>query len=145
MINIETLKNLLDRLGLHQKTDICLDGQLAIDTCKQIIDDALKRCDKAQIRPIDLCLLDQQMPKKDGMQVVQEIRDYIARKQTEYFEQTQIQEPEFVFLTAYKSRHFAGFLRQLNIKQCYEKPIQLEQLQYIVENLSAKDIQAIEQ
>ena len=47
-------------------------------------------------------LLDLQMPQKNGIQVVQEVKDFYKQLQEE-FTLLRIVEPEFVFLTAFSS------------------------------------------
>lgn len=44
-------------------------------------------------------LLDFQMPRKNGIQVVSDIRKYIQNKNI--ISEHELQEPEFVFMTAY--------------------------------------------
>lgn len=48
---------------------MCVDGQEAIDKCKDIVDKALHEKDEftKSIQPIGLCLLDFQMPRKNGI------------------------------------------------------------------------------
>lgn len=62
------------------------------------------------------------MPLKNGIQVVQEVRAYYQLRQKERPGQ-QIAEPQFVFLTAFKTHAFYKHLIALNITECYEKPI----------------------
>ena len=50
------------------------------------------------------------MPNKNGLQVVQEVREYIKIRQQE-FTNFVIEEPKFVFLTAYKTTGFMNHLK----------------------------------
>lgn len=43
-----------------------------------------------------------------------------------------ISEPHFVFLTAYKTSAFDNLLKELEVTEIYEKPLQLEQLKKIL-------------
>ena len=44
-----------------------------------------------------------------------------------------LREPLFVMLTAYKTLHFEKHVKQLGIGECYEKPIDPEQLILILQ------------
>jgi len=54
------------------------------------------------IRPVALALLDLQMPIKNGIQVVEEIRKFYVTTRLEN-PGIQLKEPRFVFLTAYST------------------------------------------
>lgn len=75
------------------------------------------------------------MPQKNGLEVVKAVRDlYASIRDT--LELTnpglKLKEPIFVFLTAYASLTFRKYLSQHNIMHCYEKPLQIEQLENIL-------------
>ena len=64
---------------------------------------SLKNSSKeTKIKPVLLMLLDFQMPLKNGIQVVKEVKRYFRLKQKENYEILMI-EPMIVFLTAFKS------------------------------------------
>ena len=65
------------------------------------------------------------MPKKNGMEVVKEIRDLIKSHQDRG---PDVLEPVFVFLTAFKTKTFDSFLESNNIHHCFEKPLSNEAL-----------------
>lgn len=65
-INVEVIKNNIEKLGLLYQTDFVINGQQAIDKTKKLLDDALKSESK-NIKPISLMLLDFQMPLKNGI------------------------------------------------------------------------------
>ena len=67
-INLDILKTYMETLGILENCDFCVNGQIAIDRAKSLIDEASERGDLN--RPICLMLLDMQMPKKNGQQVV---------------------------------------------------------------------------
>ena len=71
-----------------------------------------------------LLLLDFQMPIKNGIQVVQEIRSMYA-KTRKNFANLILKDPEIVFLTAFRTPNFLSYLKQFSVSECYEKPIEL--------------------
>ena len=128
-INLEILTFFMNELGIREYCDFCTNGQLAIDKVKSLVDNALETGETD--RPICLMLLDMEMPQKNGMQVVDEVREYYQLQCL----RRELKEPEFVFVTAFKSQHFASYLEKLNITQFYEKPMMQEQLKSIIEQL----------
>ena len=46
-----------------------------------------------------------------------------------------ILEPKFVFLTAFKTKSFVKMLNDMGVEECFEKPIQIEQLRYLTESI----------
>jgi len=50
-----------------------------------------------------------------------------------------IQEPEFVFLTAFSSKTFKQHIQVLGVTKVYEKPLQIETLKEILGGLSSDD------
>ena len=77
------------------------------------------------IRPVDFMLLDFQMPKKNGIQVLMEVRELFVTK-NKVNPQIKLEEPVYVFLTAFSTVHFRKHVESLGVKNVYEKPIQLE-------------------
>lgn len=79
MINMQVIKSQLNQLGLAQACDYCYNGEQAVDQAIAIIDEAVLNCFEweAQVTPICLMLLDFQMPRKNGLQVVEHLRQYI--------------------------------------------------------------------
>ena len=82
--------------------------------------------------PISLMILDFQMPRKNGLQVIEEIRTFIARQNRS--SAVKIKEPFFVMLTAYSTSAFIQYANKLKILAVYEKPLRLETLAQILEN-----------
>ena len=66
-VNIDVLSDHLQTLGAFENTEMCIDGQSTIDKCKQIIDEAISDTSCVNVTPIDLMLLDFQMPNKNGI------------------------------------------------------------------------------
>jgi CheY-like chemotaxis protein len=124
LINIEVLKNHFVELGLAEVSEFCINGQDTIDAAKKAIDQAIEgRVDQPSISPIDFMLLDFQMPRKNGFQVLKEVKDYYALKQSECKERCLILEPVFVFLTAFATTSFRQHVLSLGVKLVFEKPI----------------------
>ncbi len=72
LLSYSLIKQLLIDQGVLQKTTLTINGQQAIDTAKQIFEIALtqrQEGDKSPFKPIDLMVLDFQMPLKTGVQV----------------------------------------------------------------------------
>ena len=80
------------------------------------------------VKPVDLFLLDFQMPVKNGIEVVKRVRAMISGHR-ELYPEICFEEPRFVFLTAFKTVSFYKHLKDMNIKECYEKPIDFDQLE----------------
>ena len=99
---------------------------------KQIVENALPGYKPDQVfKPIDFMLLDYQMPKKTGIQVVMEAREYFKKTAQTY---DKLDEPVYVFLTAFATPSFKKHLKEsLDVRLVYEKPIHLEQLKIIFE------------
>ena len=71
------------------------------------------------------------MPKKTGIQVVTEAREYF-KKTAQIFDK--LEEPVYVFLTAFATPSFKKHIEEgLGVKDVFEKPIHLEQLKIILE------------
>jgi CheY-like chemotaxis protein len=75
------------------------------------------------------------MPLKNGVQVVQEIKTFYKQIQME-IGSINLREPLFVMLTAYKTLHFEKHVKEQGISQCFEKPIDPEQLIEILQQSS---------
>ena len=76
-------------------------------------------------------LLDFQMPQKNGIQVLTEVRELYSEKRKTYG-LTQLIEPEFIFLTAYMTNGFKNHLSKIGIDKGYEKPLLEQQLRNIL-------------
>ena len=69
-------------------------------------------------------LLDMQMPKKNGIQVVEEVKAMYKNAQESLRERgVELVEPLYVFLTAFSSIALRKHLVNLGVTHIYEKPI----------------------
>ena len=89
-----------------------------LHTAKEIFDHAIEQVPqelltKLEIKPISLILLDFQMPRMNGIEVVENLRNLLHR----YFvlKGIKIFEPRIVFLTAYKTAQFKRHLETIGI------------------------------
>jgi len=67
-------------------------------------------------------LLDLQMPFKNGLQVVKEVKEFYNKLRSKNNKLILI-DPHFVFLTAFSTNSLRKHLESMNVKSCYEKPI----------------------
>ena len=77
-------------------------------------------------------LLDFQMPKKNGLQVIEAYRKYLKIKNTE-IKNLKVVEPHYVFLTAFASKNFKTLMESNGFLNVYEKPIQVEELEKLLQ------------
>ena len=81
LINLEVLRGYTKRLGVDHCSRFYINGQEAIDAVKYEVDNALVEfSEKSSMKPVEIMLLDFQMPLKNGIQVVQEIRQHYKLK-----------------------------------------------------------------
>ena len=69
---MQVVKGQLESQGLLEQTDFYYNGQEAFNRSLQLFEEA-EDCGT----PIDLMLIDQQMPLMTGMELVKNIRDYL--------------------------------------------------------------------
>jgi hypothetical protein len=60
LVNIEIIQGYLKKLSVEELSIVCVNGQIAIDQCKGLIDKAIYENDSLDnvVCPISLCLLD---------------------------------------------------------------------------------------
>jgi response regulator RpfG family c-di-GMP phosphodiesterase len=109
------------------------DGLETIHIAKDIIDSKFSTVanslTKVSIRPISLMLLDLQMPKKNGIEVVKWVEWYCKELRKNL---VTVQPPLFVFHSAYFTNMSQRQLESLGIKHYFEKPMNIQQLQDVV-------------
>ena len=72
------------------------------------------------------------MPKKNGLQVFQEVKYFYSQIRDFGEDDIEVLEPKIVFLTSYATPVFRKHIAQLGCQHCYEKPLQLEELREIL-------------
>ena len=67
---------------LVDKTSFCINGQEAIEDTIKSVETALTQIpkDTTRFRPVNLMLLDYQMPFKNGLEVMKEIKEFYREK-----------------------------------------------------------------
>lgn len=78
------------------------------------------------------------MPKMNGVQVLQKIRNF-CKEYNETQPDIKIEEPTYVFLTAYASQAFKAYLRDLGVEMIFEKPLRKEILSQILEKCKVQE------
>ena len=128
LINIEVLKTQIEELGQLYRCEFCYDGDKTLAKAIEITEQAIQESNKSEetkIKPISLMLLDFQMPKKNGLQVIEAYRNFLKLRLSK-IKNLSVIEPHYVFLTAFASKHFKALLESKGFLNVYEKPIQLE-------------------
>ena len=73
-------------------------------------------------RPLDLLLCDFQMPKLNGMELIQKLRTFISR-QNQLNEKIKLVEPHIVIVSAYLTQQMKKHLTSAGITNLFEKPV----------------------
>ena len=84
------------------------------------------------VRPVSLLLLDVQMPRKSGIQVLIEIKDYFRNVNNMTDDGVEVLAPKIVLLTSYLTPTLRQHLKSLGCKYFYDKPLSLQQLRDIL-------------
>lgn len=77
------------------------------------------------LQPITLMLLDFQMPYKNGIEVVKDVRELYSVFSLDF---PHLVDPNFVFLTGFMTTALKNHLLTLGIDEIYEKPLSEEKL-----------------
>jgi CheY-like chemotaxis protein len=126
LINIEVLKSQLTEIGVIEKCTFCHDGQSVIEKTKSLLDVYIENCKAGKpALPVAFMLLDFQMPKKNGIQVIDEIRLYFKNCQKLNLD-IKIDEPTYVILTAFMTPSFIKHGNSIGVTHIYAKPLQKE-------------------
>ena len=82
-------------------------------------------------QPVKLMLLDNNMPRIMGIQVIKMLRKFITEENKS--RAVKVKEPMFVIITAFVSPLLSSFLAAENIEQLvFEKPLQKEEISAIL-------------
>ena len=129
----------LTTLERIQDCDFCVNGMEAVDKVIRVYENCVfgqETPEPGRLRrlaPIQLLMLDFQMPKLTGVQVVGAVRKYLKERNMSLKEiGIELQEPKIVFVTAFLSVGFRKHIAELGILNAYEKPLQLAQLKKIL-------------
>lgn len=148
LINVTVLKQQLQAMNLLDQCIFCFDGAEAFDVCVDTIKEAVSKCaDRSHVefvKPIALLMLDFQMPKMNGIQLLEKLKLFYKHfdtssvigckgKTSKFRKVLKLEEPTYVFLTAYSSNQFKQHIQSLGVDLQFEKPLQLEQLRRIVQ------------
>lgn len=108
-------------INLHNNSKYFTDGQQVIDAVKQEL------LQSESDRPIRTLLLDFQMPKKNGLQVVEEVKKLY--QMINGMEDRRLREPDYVFLSAVVvNKAFQDHCRKSGVEHFFEKPLDNEHL-----------------
>ncbi len=75
LLNIELVKENFKQLELINRSQFFIDGVSLLETAKQILSEAT--VDRNHNQPIQAIILDYQMPHKNGIDVIKELRGLI--------------------------------------------------------------------
>ena len=75
------------------------------------------------------------MPRKNGIQAAQEIKDIYEDMNKNHPELCMLKPPKVIILTAFKTPCFEAHIKQFGITECYEKPIELDLLCSVIDNV----------
>lgn len=135
---MQCIKYQLEELGILNTCDFCFNGEETVRLVQARVEAALSQIaldpssDRVKrITPVKLMLLDFQMPRMNGIQVVEHVRKYISDRNTG-LEHAWVCEPRFVFLTAFKTKQFKQHVKKLGITEVHDKPLQIELLREFV-------------
>ena len=125
-LNLHLIRSQIDHFGLLAKTSLCTDGLQAIETVRNILENPARITEQ----PITIMLLDFQMPKMNGLQVVQTVRHMYEKHNdaARGVDGQKLKLPSFVFVTAFHSWGLKHLLAKESLTQLYEKPLQDEQV-----------------
>lgn len=118
-MNLQVAKNLIQDLNLTAHARFFVNGQEIIDHVRKTLQSS------QEPRPIGLMVLDMQMPIKNGLQVVQEVKAMYNGLKVRG-QRADLQEPLIVFNTAFSSKGLRNYLKQINVQHCLDKPLSME-------------------
>ena len=131
---MNVIKHQIEELGLTNRCSFCFDGmaaeQIAVEMIRTSLEQNLTADSSNAIQPIALMLLDFQMPRKNGLDVIISLQKILSKINTA--SKVEIVPPRFVFLTSYSTQTFRKHAKALGVECILEKPIQKEELYAII-------------
>lgn len=122
----EVLRGQIYELDLKEKTEFFVSGDQVLERAIKLIDEY-----KDDPQPIRLMLLDNQMPRKTGSQVVAELKAYI--KSVNETREIKLVEPKFAIVSAFMNRNYSEYLMKHGVDFTFEKPLQKEELKEVLD------------
>lgn len=121
------MRTRLSDLYIKGNFEYCSDGQMAIDTCRQLIEGAgPQTAEDGPGRPITAMILDQQMPVFTGLQVMQQVQALFKSRKD-------LVCPLFFFSTAFATEEFRAEALRLGACEVFDKPMSKENFLSILE------------
>lgn len=117
-INIEVLKTQLEQLKYNFEPEYYFRGDLALEGLFNAYNNEVTMFKNARMqvhrRPVDLLLCDFQMPKMNGIEMIQRLRAYISR-QNQINEMVKLVEPHIVICSAYLNKSMKTHMTSVGI------------------------------
>ena len=128
VINLELIKMSIQEINLMDLSEFYINGQQVVDRVKQIVNDQLLSAKSFPIRPARALILDFQMPQKNGIEVVKEVKEFYNRIIMENDQMLTrelfLQEPIYIFLSSHVGNtQFVKYCREQGVRHFFEKPI----------------------
>lgn len=104
--NVQVIRQHLAHLNVHHRAKIAFNGEEVTEMFARIVCKAIEAEShpNTDIQPIKLIFLDYQMPKMTGTDAIEKIQRFLSDANKN--RKGKIIEPHFVFLTAFKTKHF---------------------------------------
>ena len=110
---LTTLKMILDRMNGHKYTTNLGIGDYSFEIVT--VGDGWEALQRFKEEPFDLLISDLVMPRVDGVELVEEIRDMGL-------------DTAVVWITAYGSQGLQDDCRRLGVHQCLDKPLLIDEI-----------------
>lgn len=118
-----------------EKTEICGDGVLAVELSSSTIRKSLESLHNPstsffKIQPITLMLVDFQLPRKNGLEVISMVKSFVSNLNCGEAKEKRVTivEPDFVIMSAYLNQSLISHLMSKGIDKLINKPTQIESL-----------------
>jgi CheY-like chemotaxis protein len=77
--HIEIIKSKMKEMNMEDYAEYYNNGQAVIDRVKQLTEESLKNAELFPICPVSILLLDFQMPLKNGLETVLELKAFFKK------------------------------------------------------------------